>query len=111
MGSKRRKELATIVPPKVILQKNVIRRNNIGKNRFKGFSQIATTKKIELLMTSSSISRICKDAWFINSRASQHLTFRRKYYQPLRNFTLNHKVYFGDNNILWERHCCFQLVK
>jgi hypothetical protein len=85
MGSKRRKELATIVPPKVILQKNVIRRNNIGKNRFKGFSQIATTKKIELLVTSSSIFRICKDAWFINSRASQYLTFRRKYYQRLRN--------------------------
>jgi hypothetical protein len=71
-GSKRRKELATIVLPKSILQENVIRRNNIGKEKFKGFY---TTRKIELIVTSSSISRICRDAWFINSRASQHLTF------------------------------------
>jgi hypothetical protein len=62
MGSKRRKELTTIVPPKANLQENVTRRSNIGKNKFKGFSQVATTRKIELLVTFSSISRICRDA-------------------------------------------------
>jgi len=56
MISKRRKELATIVPPKAILKKNVTRRNNIGKNKFKGFSQVATIRKIKLLVTSLSIS-------------------------------------------------------
>jgi hypothetical protein len=75
MKSKRTKELVTIVPPKAILQENVTRINNIGKNKFKGLSQIATTRKFELLVTSLSISKICRDAWFINSRASQHLTF------------------------------------
>jgi hypothetical protein len=74
MKSKRTKELVTIVPPKAILQENVTRINNIGKNKFKVLSQIATTRKF-VLVTSLSISKICRDVWFINSRASQHLTF------------------------------------
>jgi hypothetical protein len=39
------------------LQKNVTRRNNIGKTKFKGFSLVATTRKIELLVNSLSISK------------------------------------------------------
>jgi hypothetical protein len=35
MKSKRRKELATILAPKVILQKNVTRINKTGKTNFK----------------------------------------------------------------------------
>jgi len=37
MKSKRRKELATIVAPKVILQNNFIRKNKIEKTNFKVF--------------------------------------------------------------------------
>jgi hypothetical protein len=53
MKSKRRKELVTIVAPKVIFQENVTRRNKIG--RTKSFSQVFTTIKIELLMIILSI--------------------------------------------------------
>jgi hypothetical protein len=100
MRRKIRKELVTIVPPKAILQKNVTRRNNIGKTKFKGFSLVATTRKIELLVNSLSISKICRDAWFINSRASQHLTFQKEVLSTFEECTLNHEVYIGDNNIL-----------
>ncbi len=73
--------------------------NNIGKNKFKGFSQVTTTRKIELLVISLSISKICRDAWFINSRASQHLTFQKEVLSTFEEFTLNHKIYLRDNNI------------
>jgi hypothetical protein len=99
MIRKRRKELATIVPPKAILQKNVTKRDNIGKNKFNGFSQVATIRKIELLVTSLSIFLICRDAWFINFRTSQHLTFQKEVLSTFEEFTLNHKVNLGDNNI------------
>jgi hypothetical protein len=56
------------------------------KNTFKGFSQITTTNKIELLMTVRlSIFAICKDACFVGFGVSQHLTFRGKCFQPLRS--------------------------
>ncbi len=75
------------------------KKNNIGKNKFKGFSQVTTIRKIELLVISLSISKICRDAWFINSRASQHLTFQKEVLSTFEEFTLNHKIYLRDNNI------------
>jgi hypothetical protein len=69
----RRNELATLVAPKAILQQNIPRKNKL-KNKFKGSSQIAIVNKI-VLVIALSISLVCKDAWFIASGASQHLTF------------------------------------
>jgi hypothetical protein len=79
MKSKRRKELATIVAPKAILQKNFVTKGNkIGRTNSKVFHKVATTSKIEFLMIVLSISSICRDAWFVNFGASQHLTFQKE---------------------------------
>jgi hypothetical protein len=51
MKNKRKNELVTIMTLKAILQENVTKRNKIGKNKFKGFSQIIIIRKIELLIT------------------------------------------------------------
>jgi hypothetical protein len=69
----RRNELNTLVAPKAILQQNIPRKKRL-KNKFKGYSQIAIMNKI-VLVIALSISLVCKDAWFIDSGASQHLTF------------------------------------
>jgi hypothetical protein len=54
--SKRRKELATIVALKAILQKNfVTKRNKIGKTNLKVFHKVGTTSKTEFLMIILSI--------------------------------------------------------
>jgi hypothetical protein len=45
-----------------------------------------------------SIFTICKDAWFVDSKASQHLTFRKEVFSTFEHFTFNHKIYLGDNN-------------
>jgi hypothetical protein len=45
------------------------------KNKFKGSSQVATTKKIELHMIIWSIFAIFRGAWFVDFETSQHLTF------------------------------------
>jgi hypothetical protein len=42
------------------------RKKKIWKNKFKGFSQIDTISKIELVVIFLSISAICRDAWFID---------------------------------------------
>jgi hypothetical protein len=101
MRSKRRKELATIAPPTAILQENITRRNNIGKKKFKGFSQVATIRKIELLVTSLSNLKICRDARFINSRASQHLIIFLMYVGKMLLFST---CQIGFSNVL--EMCC-----
>jgi hypothetical protein len=79
MKSKRRKELATIVAPKAILQKNfVTKRKKIGRTNSKVFHKVATTSKTKFLMIVLFISSICRDAWFVDFAASQHLTFQKK---------------------------------
>jgi hypothetical protein len=71
------------------------------KNTFKGFSQITTTNKIELLTTAKlSIFVICKDACFVGFGVSQHLTFQREVFSTFEEFTLSNKIYFRDNNML-----------
>ncbi len=78
------------------------------KNKFKGFSQIIITIKTKLVVTILFISTIFKDAWFIDYRASQHLTFKRKYSQPLRSLfgvikyilkTTLHLMYVGNASL------------
>ncbi len=45
-----------------------------------------------------SISLVCKDAWFIDYGGSQHLTFQKQIFSTFEEFSLNHKVYLGDDN-------------
>jgi hypothetical protein len=85
MKSKRRKELATIVAPKAILQKNfVTKRNKIGRTNSKVFHKVALTSKNEFLMIDLSISSICRDAWFVDFGASQHLTFQKEVFSTFK---------------------------
>ncbi len=50
-------------------------------------------------MIALAISLVCKDAWFINSGASQHLTFQKEVLSTFQEFSLNLKVYLGDENM------------
>ncbi len=50
-------------------------------------------------MIALSISLVCKDAWFIDYEASQHLTFQKEVFSTFEEFSLNHKVYLGDDNM------------
>jgi hypothetical protein len=73
----------------------------ILKTKFKGFPQVTSTSKTELLVTVFLIHEICRDAWFVDFGASQHLTFNLKeVFSTFEEFTLNHKVYLEDNNML-----------
>ncbi len=74
-------------------------KKQIWKNKFKGSSQVAITSKTELFVTTLSIFSICKDAWFVDYGTSQHLIFKKKIFSTFEEFTLNHKMYFGNNNI------------
>ncbi len=67
-------------------------------NKFKGSSLVAIASKNELLVTTLSISSICKDAWFVDYGASQHLIFKKKIFSTFEEFTLSHKIYFGNNS-------------
>ncbi len=53
-------------------------------------------------MITLSIFAICKDAWFVDFKASQHLTFQKEVFSTFEEFTLSHKIYLGDNNTLDE---------
>jgi hypothetical protein len=68
------------------------------KKQTQGSSQVATLNKTKLLVIIVFISSVCRDAWFVDSRASQHLTFQEEVFWTFENFTLNHKVYLRDNN-------------
>jgi hypothetical protein len=47
------------------------------------------------------IYEIRRDAWFVDFGASQHLTFNLKeVFSTFEEFTLNHKVYLENNNML-----------
>jgi hypothetical protein len=41
------------------------------------------------------ISSICRDAWFVKFGSLQNEVFL-----TFKEFTLNHKIYLGDNNML-----------
>jgi hypothetical protein len=79
-------------------------------NKFKGFSQIVTTRKTKNLLTILPIFAICKDTWFVDSKASQHLIFQKEVFLTFEKFSLNHKIYFGNNNtfdvhaVPWQQH-------
>jgi hypothetical protein len=68
------------------------------KNKFKGSSQVGIVNKI-VLVIALSISLVCNDAWFIDFEASQHLTFQKEIFSSFEEFSLNHKVYLGDENM------------
>jgi len=51
------------------------------------------------VITLSNFS-ICKDAWFVDSKASQHLIFRKEVFSTFKEFTLSHKIYLEHNNTL-----------
>ncbi len=55
------------------------------KNKFKGSSHVAIINKIVFVIV-LFISLVCKDAWFIDSGTSQHLTFQKEILQRLKNF-------------------------
>ncbi len=98
--------LRELLPPKVEFEYIVLEGSILEhclymkRNKFKGFSQIITTIKTKLLVTILSISTIFKDAWFINYRASQHLTFQKEVFSTFEEFIWSHKVYFEDNSLL-----------
>jgi len=50
----------------------------IQSKLFKGSSQVATKKNIELLVIVLSIFLVCRDAWFIDFGTLQHLTFQKE---------------------------------
>jgi hypothetical protein len=85
------------VAPKAILQENVIRRNKILKTNLIS-SQVATTNKIKLLMTTLFIVVVCRDLWFVDSGTSQHLTFQKEIFSTFEKFPLNHKIYLRNNS-------------
>jgi hypothetical protein len=70
------------------------------KKQTQGSSQVATLNKTKLLVTIVFISLVCRDAWFVDFRASQHLTFQEEVFWTFEKFTLNHKVYLKDNSTL-----------
>jgi hypothetical protein len=51
-------------------------------------------------VTTLFIFTIFKDAWFVDSKASQHLTFQKEVFSTFEEFIWSHKVYFEDNNTL-----------
>jgi hypothetical protein len=51
-------------------------------------------------VTTLFIFSVCKDAWFIHFGTSQPLTFQKEVFSTFEEFTLNHKVYLGDNSTL-----------
>ncbi len=51
-------------------------------------------------MTIVFIFSVCRDAWFVDSRVSQHLTFQEEVFWTFEKFTLNPKIYLGDNSTL-----------
>jgi hypothetical protein len=71
------------------------------KKKFKGFSQSIITIKTKLLVTILSISTIFKDAWFIDYKASQHLTLQKEVFSTFEEFIWSHKVYFENNSTLY----------
>jgi hypothetical protein len=60
---------------------------------------VAWTSKTKLLVTVFFIYEIWRDAWFVDFRASQHLTFQKEIFSTFEEFTLNHKVYLEGNNM------------
>jgi len=51
-------------------------------------------------MTILSNFTICRDTWFDDFRALQHLAFQKEVFSTFENFPLNHKMYLGDYNTL-----------
>jgi len=47
-----------------------------------------------------SIFAICKDARFVDSKASQHLIFQKEVFSTFEEFTLSHKIHLGNNNTI-----------
>jgi hypothetical protein len=45
------------------------------QNKFKDFSKVAITRKTKFLVIALSIFANFRDSWFVDLRASQHLTF------------------------------------
>lgn len=45
-----------------------------------------------------SILAIYKNTWFIDYRASQHLTFWKEVFSTFEEYALRDKIYVGDNN-------------
>ncbi len=45
-----------------------------------------------------SILAIYKNTWFIDYRASQHLTFWKEVFSTFEEYDLRDKIYVGDNN-------------
>lgn len=68
MKSKREKKNLQLWHQRPFCEKKVTKKKD-WKNKLKGSSQVATTSKIEFLMTTLSIYAIYKDAWFVDSRA------------------------------------------
>jgi len=46
-----------------------------------------------------SIFSICMNSWFVDSRVLQHLTFWKEIFSTFKEFTLNDKIFIGDNNM------------
>jgi hypothetical protein len=70
------------------------------KKQTQGSSLVATLNKTKLIVTIVFTSSICRDAWFVDSRASQHLTFQEEVFWTFEKSILNHKVYLRDNSML-----------
>ncbi len=60
---------------------------------------MVTIGEIELLVITLSIFVILKDIWFIDSRASQHLTFQNEVFSTFEKFILNHAKYILETII------------
>jgi hypothetical protein len=59
---------------KIILQKNVTKKNKIGK-KFKGSSHVIIVGKIKPYVNILFVFTICKYIWFIDFGASQQFSF------------------------------------
>ncbi len=70
------------------------------KRQTQGSSQVVTLNKTKLLVIIVFISSIWRDAWFVDFKASQRLSFQKEIFWTFEIFTLNHKVYLRDNNTL-----------
>jgi hypothetical protein len=69
--------------------------------------------QFKLLMTTLFIYVVCKDAWFVNSEATQHLAFQKKKNSTYEEFPLNHKYILETIVCLMymRRHYHVHLVK
>jgi hypothetical protein len=64
-------------------------------------------------MTILSNFTFCRNTWFDDSRALQHLAFQKEVFSTFENFPLNHKMYLGNYTTLdvCGKCICLQLAK